>query len=194
MSTIKKGSLTMIVGCMSCGKSDELIRHLVRARIARRRVVAFSPKHDTRSPVGSIASRNGNSFPSVLVADPSEMMDLFMRDGPWDYVGIDEVQFFGSQIVSAVEFMIDGGAHVVASGLDTVYDGTPFGEVPDLLAVADRVQKLDAVCMVCGAPATRSQIKVPVPKNPPDGFFVGGDEKYEARCRDCHIPHPTEPL
>jgi len=190
----RKGSLTMIVGCMSCGKSDELIRQLVRARIARRRVKAFSPKHDTRSPSGHVASRNGNAFPAVLVAEPGDITGLFSREGPWDYVGIDEIQFFGSDILLAVDFMIDGGAHVMASGLDTVYDGTPFGQVPNLLAVADRVLKLDAVCVVCGASATRSQIKVPVPENPPPGFFVGGDEKYEARCRDCHIPNPTVPL
>lgn len=180
-----KGSIEVIVGCMSSGKSEELIRRLRRATIARQGTVVFKPAHDVRTDGRTIASRDGKTHGAVSVARAADIPAL-VGDGPC-VVGIDEAQFFDAGIVAAVGVLVDRGIRVIVAGLDTDFRGEPFGAVPHLMAVADSVTKLQAVCVRCGRPAVRSQLLVAPPSGDlgsPD--FVGGDEKYEARCRDCH--------
>ncbi len=181
---MKKGTLEAIVGCMSSGKSEELIRRLRRAEIAKLRVALFKPRSDTRTDEFTVASRDGRKYPAMAVADPQEILDWVDRENFSGIVALDEAQFFAPSILRVVDGLIDRGLRVIAAGLDTDFRGLPFEPVPQLLAVADSVTKLTAVCVCCGATATRSQIKAA----PPEGehIRVGGDELYEARCRDCH--------
>jgi thymidine kinase len=188
---LKKGSLTVVAGCMSSGKSLEMLRLLRRAEIARRSVQVLVPEIDTRSGA-NVTSRDGFSRPAIVVTS----MDEFVRSGEIsrvvtaDVVGIDEAQFFDTGIVRAVNIMIDIGIDVIVAGLDTNFRGEPFASMPQLLALADTVLKLDAVCVVCGGRATRSQrleSAPPVSADSPASAFVGGDESYGARCRDCHV-------
>ena len=184
-----KGRLETIVGCMSSGKSEELIRRLKRALIAGRKVAVFKPERDSRTGT-EIKSRDGRALVAVAVASASDIAALVSDECA--VVGIDEAQFFDGGIVAAVGGLIDRGIRVIAAGLDTDFRGEPFGVVPHLMAIADSVTKLQAVCVRCGCDATRSQLLVAPPSadlTSPD--FVGGDEKYEARCLDCHtVPLP----
>ncbi len=181
---MKKGTFEIIVGCMSSGKSEELIRRLRREVIARRRVAVFKPDRDTRTGRPVIASRDGRAHDAVSIAAPGEILDWVVRERFEGTVGIDEAQFFGSDIVDAIEALVARGLRVIAAGLDTDFRGRPFGPVPQLLAVADSVTKLSAVCVRCGAPAVRTQLKAAPPAE--GNIRVGGDGDYEARCRDCH--------
>lgn len=182
----KKGTIEAIVGCMSCGKSEELIRRLLRVRIARQQVVVFKPEIDTRTDAVTVASRSGTTFPAVAVSGSRQMLELLTAGGFRGVVGIDEVQFFDDGIVEAVEELVKRGLRIIVSGLDTDYRGRPFGPVPGLLAVADSVTKLTAVCMRCQKTATRTQLLAPLSPDSVSPVFIGGDESYEARCRDCH--------
>ncbi len=180
-----KGSIEVIVGCMSSGKSEELIRRLRRATIARQGTVVFKPARDVRTDKVTIASRDGKTHGAVTVSRAADIPAL-VDDGRC-VVGIDEAQFFDAGIVAVANALVDRGIRVIIAGLDTDFRGEPFGVVPHLMAVADSVTKLQAVCVRCGKPAIRSQLLVTPPSgdlSSPD--FVGGDEKYEARCRDCH--------
>ncbi len=181
---MKKGTLEVIVGCMSSGKSEELIRRLRRAEIAKLRVALFKPRKDTRTDESTVASRDGRKYPAMAVTDPGEILAWVDRESFTGVVAIDEAQFFDPSILRVAEGLVDRGLRVIAAGLDTDFRGRPFEPVPQLMAVADSVTKLTAVCVCCGAVAVRSQIKAA----PPEGehIQVGGDELYEARCRDCH--------
>lgn len=189
--TNKHGSLHVIVGCMSSGKSEELIRLLNRVALARQPRVVVKPSADTRSAATTITSRAGLTHSAVSVSDPAEILALVggFHDGRHLVIGLDEVQFFPPSIVGVVEDLVRRGHRVIAAGLDTDYRGQPFGPVPNLLAVADQVTKCTAVCARCGAPATRTQLLVTLPAgiSLDSPVFIGGDEKYEARCRDCHF-------
>lgn len=181
---MKKGMLEVIVGCMSSGKSEELIRRLRRAEIARLQVALFKPRRDTRTDERTVASRDGRKYPAMAVAEPEEILFWVDQRSFNGIVALDEAQFFAPSILRVVEGLIDRGLRVIVAGLDTDFRGLPFEPVPQLMAVADSVTKLTAVCVCCGAAAIRSQIKTA----PPEGerIQVGGDELYEARCRDCH--------
>lgn len=191
-TTSKKGRLVVISGCMSCGKSQEMLRLLRRAELAHRSVQVYVPTLDTRSGAAA-TSRDGHSRSATTVADIAEFVRCteFGLAASADVVAFDEAQFFGVGIVQAVNILVDIGIDVVVAGLDTDFRGEPFGAMPQLLALADEVRKLDAVCVVCGASATRTQRLIggqPAPYNAPtivvdDGH---GGERYEARCRDCH--------
>lgn len=180
----KKGSIEVIVGCMSSGKSEELIRRLRRATIARQGTIVFKPAHDVRTDKVTIASRDGKTYGAVTVARAADIPGL-VDDGHC-VVGIDEAQFFDPGIVAVANALVDRGIRVIVAGLDTDFRGEPFGVVPHLMAVADSVTKLQAVCVRCGQPAVRSQILIVPSADLASPDFVGGDEKYEARCRDCH--------
>ena len=183
-----KGSIEVIVGCMSSGKSEELIRRLRRASIAKQGTIVFKPAHDVRTDNVTIASRDGKTHGAVTVARAADIPPLVTERHC--VVGLDEAQFFDAGIVTVANALVDRGVRVIVAGLDTDFRGHPFGEVPHLMAIADTVTKLQAVCMKCGKPsATRSQLLISLPSGDlasPD--FIGGDEKYEARCRDCHEP------
>lgn len=183
-SAKKKGSIEVIVGCMSSGKSEELIRRLRRASIAKQGTVVFKPAHDVRTDAATIASRDGKTHGAVAVAKAADIPSLVTPEHR--VVGLDEAQFFDEGIVAVANALVDRGLRVIVAGLDTDFRGLPFGMVPHLLAIADSVTKLQAVCVRCGEPAIRSQITIAPPADLASPDFVGGDEKYEARCRDCH--------
>ncbi|MFA6604073.1 MAG: thymidine kinase [Patescibacteria group bacterium] len=181
---MKHGQLEAIVGCMSSGKSEELIRRLRRAAIAKQKVIVFKPVRDSRTDAVTIASRDGHSHQAISVDNPEDIGAWIEANGFVGVVGIDEAQFFAASIVEVAERLVASGLRVIVVGLDTDFFGRPFGPVPQLMAVADSVTKLTAVCVCCGAPATRSQLKRP-PRSADGNIVVGGDELYEARCRDC---------
>jgi thymidine kinase len=181
------GWLEVICGPMFSGKSEEMIRRLRRAEIAGQRIVIFKPRIDDRFDADDVVSHAGIRMRGVPVSGVAE---LLARAPGFDVVGIDEVQFFEESIVGAALSLADAGARVVAAGLDRDFRREPFGPMPDLLAHAEFVDKLQAVCHRCGGPATTTQRLVdgrPAPYSG-DTIVVGAAEQYEARCRDCHEP------
>ena len=180
------GRLEVITGPMFSGKSEELIRRLKRARIARQRVACFKPDIDLRYHRTAIASHSAQTHEAVTVANTSHLRTaLYPQIPEIDVVGIDEAQFFDDAIVQFALELVHLGKRVVIAGLDTTFTGDPFGPIPDLMAVSDEVTKLSAVCMVCGAPAIHTQR---ISKNR-ELVVVGAAGVYEARCRVCFRPY-----
>lgn len=181
------GWLEVICGPMFSGKSEEMIRRLRRAEIAGQRVVIFKPRIDDRYDASDVVSHAGARMRAIPV---SSVAELVSRAHGYDVVGIDEVQFFEPAVVSAALALADGGARVVAAGLDQDFRRLPFGPVPALLAHAELVDKLQAVCHRCGGAATTTQRLIDGRPAPYSGetVLVGAAETYEARCRDCHEP------
>ena len=180
------GSLEVVVGSMFSGKSEELIRRVKRAVIARRAVQVFKPVIDDRFGVEVVRSHDGDSFVALPVRSSAEVLSR-LEPGT-AVVAIDEVQFFDPGIVDVCRELVGDGRRVICAGLDLDFRGEPFGPVPALLALAERVDKLQAICVVCGEPATRTQRIVDgVPADFDDPIIViGAKEAYEARCRSCH--------
>ena len=180
-------SFEVITGPMSCGKTEELLRRVKRCIIAQKKVKVISPETDTRTKGDYIESRNGLWLDAITVADANDI--LHHVNAADEVVAIDELQFFDANIVPVVKTLIDQGKRIIASGLDLDFKGEPFGYMPELLCLADKVDKLTAVCMKCGADnATRTQRLIngsPVDKNSPL-IMIGGDETYEARCLKCY--------
>jgi thymidine kinase len=171
----------VIIGCMSAGKSSELIRRVERARLAYLPTVIFRPITDTRSKPDLIESRNGLQSQAIVVSEPREMLRYSSQAV---VIGIDEVQFFDNDIIEVVQTLLRQRKKIIASGLDLDYKGKPFGPVPYLLALADRVDKLMAVCRKCGSDfACRTQRTVQSSEQ-----ILVGDAEYEARCIDCFDP------
>lgn len=171
----------MIIGCMSAGKSSELIRRVERARLAYLPTVIFRPATDTRSKPDFVESRNGLQSQAIVVASPKDMLKYSSQAV---VIGIDEVQFFDDDIVEVIQVLLRQRKKIIASGLDLDYRGKPFGPVPQLLALADRVDKLMAVCRKCGSDfACRTQRTVQSSEQ-----ILVGDTEYEARCIDCFDP------
>jgi thymidine kinase len=179
------GWLEVICGPMFSGKSEEMIRRLRRAEIAGQRVVIFKPRVDDRYDASDVVSHAGARMRAVAVSSVPELM---ARSHGFDVVGIDEVQFLDAEIVPAVLELADRGTRVVAAGLDRDFRRLPFGPMPELLAHAEFIDKLQAVCHRCGGPATTTQRLVNGKPAPYSGetVVVGAAEQYEARCRDCH--------
>ena len=170
---------------MFSGKSEEMIRRLRRAEIAGQRVIIFKPRIDDRYDVTDVVSHAGARMRAVAV---DSVPELVARSAGNDVVGIDEVQFFEPSIVDAALALVEGGARVIAAGLDQDFRRMPFGPIPELLARAELVDKLQAVCHRCGGPATTTQRLVGGAPAPYSGetIVVGALDSYEARCRDCH--------
>lgn len=184
---INHGYIEVVIGPMYSGKSEELIRRLKRARIAKQNVVVFKPIIDDRYSKEDVVSHSGYTINAIPIKDSSEMMDYINNDT--QVVGIDEVQFFDDKIVDEAIKLADNGVRVIAAGLDMDFKGEPFGPTPRLLAVAEFVDKIQAICSVCGQPATRSQRLIngePARYDEPI-IQVGAVESYEARCRKCHV-------
>lgn len=171
---------------MFCGKTEELIRRARRAQIARQKLQVFKPSLDDRYEVERLASHNGVSFDAVSVKHARQILDLVDRDT--QVVIVDEAQFFDRSIADVCHVLADAGKRVIVAGLDNDFRGEPFGPVPYLMAEAEVVDKLQAICVVCGAPATRTQRLIdgrPASYDDPI-ILVGASEVYEARCRQCH--------
>lgn len=180
------GSVEVICGSMFCGKTEELIRRLRRARIAKQQVQVFKPKIDSRYNHNKVTSHSGIDVEAEAISQPGEIIQQLLKETT--VVGIDEVQFFSDEIVEVVEQMAENGLRVVITGLDTDFRGEPFGCMPELMARAERVEKLHAICMVCGESASRTQRLVdgkPAHYNDPL-VVIGAQEFYEARCREHH--------
>jgi len=171
---------------MFSGKSEELIRRVRRAQIARQRVQVFKHALDDRYAVGAIASHNGTRIEAVPVTGSAEIGRLL--DAAATVVAVDEVQFLDPGIVAVSHALAARGVRLILAGLDTDFRGEPFGAMPQLLAIAEETTKLQAICMLCGAPATRTQRLVdgrPAQYTDPV-IVIGAREAYEARCRGCH--------
>jgi thymidine kinase len=180
------GSVEVITGSMFCGKTEELIRRLRRATIARQTVQAFKPAIDVRYALEKVKSHSGAEFEALPVQSSTEVLDN-LKAGT-TVVAIDEAQFFDAGIVEVVQKLAEGGIRVIVAGLDTDFRGEPFGPMPELMAKAEIVDKLHAICMVCGESACRTQRLVNGhPANYHDPVvIVGASELYEARCRQHH--------
>jgi thymidine kinase len=172
---------------MFSGKSEELIRRVRRAQIARQRVQLFKPQIDARYSAGEIVSHSEMKMPSQVVDEASAIPPLVKDDT--EVVAIDEGQFFDATLVGVADALANRGLRVIVAGLDQDYRGRPFEPMPQLMAVAEYVDKTLAVCMRCGAPANRSQRLVATE----DRVVVGGAGQYEARCRRCFRPDGDRP-
>ena len=184
--TVPTGSLTVITGSMFSGKTEELIRRLRRALYARQRVQVFKHALETRSDLQEIRSHNGVPHEAVAVSTSEELLERV--EPATDVVAVEETQFFDGGIVDACRRLADAGHDVMVVGLDMDFRGEPFGPMPILLAEADEVVKLRAICAVCGRDASRSQRLIdgkPAPVSAPT-ILVGAQETYEARCRQHH--------
>lgn len=181
------GSIEVVCGSMFSGKTEELLRRIKRAKIARRKVQLFKPRVDNRYDAVKVVTHEGINADAVPVSSVEEMLSLV----DWKetaVVGIDEAQFFDPSLLTACHKMADGGIRVICAGLDQDYRGEPFGLMPQLLAIAEYVSKLHAVCAVCGGEASRTQRLIAQEGQ----LFVGGAAAYEARCRTCFRAGVTE--
>ncbi len=180
------GFIEVITGSMFCGKTEELIRRLRRATIAQQKVQVFKPAIDNRYDVMKVTSHSGYEFQATPIRGAAELMQSL--DDETTVVAIDEAQFFDEQIVEVADMLAEKGIRVIIAGLDMDFRGEPFGPMPQLMAKAEKVDKLHAICVRCGEPASRSQRLVdgkPARYNDPV-VIVGASEIYEARCRRHH--------
>jgi thymidine kinase len=180
------GSIEVICGSMFSGKTDELIRRLVRATIAKQKVQVFKPSIDIRYAVEKVTSHAGSDYDAIPVQKAAEIREKIEADTT--VVGIDEAQFFDPEVIQIAEELASRGIRVLVAGLDTDFRGEPFGPMPILMSMAEDVDKLHAICMVCGDEASRTQRLV---NGKPARFddpvvIVGASEMYEARCREHH--------
>jgi thymidine kinase len=185
------GCVEVICGSMFSGKTEELLRRIKRAKLARQRVVLFKPRVDNRYDAVKVVTHEGVNADAVPVADAAElakMLDAMDEEDAPAVVGIDEVQFFGDEIVATADAIANRGARVIVAGLDQDYLGQPFGPIPRLMAIAEYVTKLHAICAKCGGQACRSQRIVASEGQ----LFVGGAAAYEARCRRCFVASAIE--
>ena len=173
------GWIEVITGCMFSGKTEELIRRLRRAQIAKQKVKIFKPRIDARYSDNSIVSHNEQSLPSILIED---INDVLKYSDDAQVIGIDEAQFFNEEIVHICNLLASQGKRIIVSGLDQDYTGKPFEPVPQLLAIAEYITKQHAICVVCGNPADKTQRKT----TESERVIVGAADIYEARCRKCH--------
>jgi thymidine kinase len=192
MGLHKRGRVELICGSMFSGKTEELIRRLRRAVIARQQVEVFKPLIDTRFHHAKVTSHNGADFEARPVGSPDEIPSLIHPDTT--VVAIDEVQFFEPDIIELCERLAEQGKRVICAGLDTDFRGVPFGPMPALMARAEQVDKLHAICVICGEEASRTQRLI---NGQPAAFddpvvLVGAAEVYEARCRQCHQVRPSQ--
>jgi thymidine kinase len=189
--TTTPGWIEVITGVMFSGKSEELLRRVRRAAIAQQRVQVFKSHLDDRFGLHSVMTHDGMAAEARPV---SSALEIAAQVAPEvSVVAVDEVQFLDDGIVRVAADLADRGVRVILAGTDTDFRGEPFGVMPQLLAVAEVVDKLHAICVVCGEPASRNQRLIdgaPAPYDSPT-IMVGGRESYEARCRHCHrVPHP----
>ncbi|APQ97800.1 thymidine kinase [Clostridium botulinum] len=180
------GWIEVVAGPMYSGKTEELIRRIRRAEIAKQKVQVFKPEIDNRYSKQDVVSHAGDKIQSVPVKSSKEILEKLLDDT--DVIGIDEAQFFDDFLVEIVSKIANNNRRVICAGLDMDFKGEPFGPMPELMAIAEFVDKIQAVCMVCNNPATRTQRLIngkPAKKSDPV-VLIGAQESYEARCRKCH--------
>ncbi len=177
-SNERRGSIEVICGSMFSGKTEELIRRLKRAKIAKQRVEIFKPTVDTRYSDTEVVSHDANSIASTPV---SSSQNILLMTGDVDVIGIDEAQFFDEGIIDVCNSLANQGFRVIVAGLDMDFKGIPFGPMPALMAIADDVQKVHAICVRCGAPAYVSHRLVAGEKQ----VLLGEKNEYEPICRHC---------
>lgn len=185
-ATVQGGWIEVICGSMFSGKSEELIRRIKRAQFAKQQIVVFKPEIDNRYSPKEVVSHNGTKVIAIPVASSAHIKE-FDKEG-YSIIAIDEIQFFDENIINTVTELADAGFRVILAGLDQDFRGEPFGPMPQLMAIAEHVTKLQAVCTVCGSPASRTQRLI---NGAPAGYddpviLVGASEAYEARCRKHH--------
>lgn len=182
-----KGRLEVICGSMFSGKSEELIRRLRRAMIAQQRVITFKHSLDNRHTTEHVASHDGNIL-HAYPCDQIETIRMLIQKASVDVIGIDEIQFFPRKIIPFLESLISTGKRIIVAGLDLDFRGIPFSCIPHLLAIADSITKLHAICSLCGNDAHFTQRLVngqPARYNDPI-ILIGAQESYQARCRNCY--------
>jgi thymidine kinase len=189
----RSGWVEVVTGCMFSGKTEELLRRVRRAEIAGHDVAAFTPALDDRYGTATIGSHAGRQIEARVVDPGAPLPDIREELNGHEMVAIDEANFFDAPLVEACETLAAGGRRVVVSGLDQTYRGEPFEPMPQLLALAEYVDKFRAICAECGEPATRNQRLVDgEPAHYDDETIkVGAEESYEARCRECHVVRTT---
>lgn len=182
----QNGHIEVVCGSMFSGKTEELIRRLRRAQIAKQKVVVFKPKIDNRYDKEKIVSHSKQEIQSIVISDANEILQhaVFAQ-----VIGIDEAQFFNSNLIDIVQNLADSGKRVIIAGLDMDYRGVPFEPMPQLLAIAEDITKMHAICMRCGAPANYTYRMT----SSKERVVVGAGEVYEARCRHCY-EKPEEPI
>lgn len=178
-SSCKRGSIEVVCGSMFSGKTEELIRRLKRAKIAKQRVEIFKPCIDVRYSENEVVSHDKNSIPSTPI---ESSQNILLMTGDVDVIGIDEAQFFDNGLVEVCNTLAKQGFRVIVAGLDMDFKGVPFGPMPALMAIADDVTKVHAICVRCGAPAYVSHRLVSSDKQ----VLLGEFNEYEPICRHCH--------
>ena len=176
---------------MFSGKSEELIRRIKRAEFAKQSIITFKHHFDDRSSLESVVSHNGNAVKAIPIKHPHEILTYV--DTTHEVIGIDEIQFFPLFIANVIGELIEQGKRIIVAGLDLDFRGIPFGCMPILMAVADNVTKLKAICMDCGKDAhyTQRLVNGNAAKFDDPIILIGAEESYQARCRDCHIIDKT---
>lgn len=184
MNVLKQhtGWIEVICGSMFSGKTEELIRRMRRAMIARQRIELFKPKIDVRYSEKEIVSHDMQKIPSHTISKPKQILDLSLEA---QVVGIDEAQFFDKSLVKICQTLANMGKRVIVAGLDQDYKGIPFEPIPELLAIAEYITKTHAICVICGNPANHTQ-RI---SGGTDKVVIGAEEMYEARCRNCFQPY-----
>lgn len=188
MEQVKDGWIEVIAGSMFAGKTEELLRRVKRMEYAKKDVIVFKPKIDDRYSKDEVVSHNNRRIKSINISKASDIYQYISDPLPYA-IAIDEVQFLDDEVINVCEKYADKGVRVIVAGLDKDFRGEPFGVMPLLLARAEYVTKLEAICQVCGAPATRTQRLIngkPASVDDPI-ILVGAKEQYEARCRHCHV-------
>ena len=186
---VSMGSLEVITGSMFSGKSEELIRRLRRAKYAKQKIVVFSPSIDNRYGEKGIYSHGKESLEAYSVNSVNQMEEIMTENIDAQVIGIDEVQFLGEEVVEFCKKYVEYGKRIIVAGLDLSFRAEPYHPVPELMSISDRVDKLNAICTVCGKPAYASQRLI----NGEPAYYddplvmVGASENYEARCRRHHI-------
>lgn len=186
MNVLKQhtGWIEVICGSMFSGKTEELIRRMRRAMIARQKIELFKPKIDTRYSDVEIVSHDMQKIPSRSITRPKQILTIALEA---QVVGIDEAQFFDKSLIKICQTLANMGKRVIVAGLDQDYRGVPYEPIPELLAIAEYITKTHAICVICGNPANHTQRT----SEQKDKVVVGAGEFYEARCRNCFEPPPN---
>lgn len=187
MNVLKQhtGWIEVICGSMFSGKTEELIRRMRRAQIARQKIELFKPKIDTRYSEVEIVSHDMQKISSHVISKPRQILELSLEA---QVVGIDEAQFFDRSLVKTCQTLANMGKRVIVAGLDQDYRGVPFDPIPELLAIAEYITKTHAICVICGNPANHTQRKT----DDENKVVIGASDLYEARCRNCFEPPKSQ--